>query len=38
MNEFSYFFDGWNIFNSNDVISFPGVTYSGIGLNMKDIS
>lgn len=32
MNEFSYFFDGWNIFNANDVISFPGVTYSGIGL------
>ncbi len=32
MNDPSYFFDGWNIFNSNDVISFPGVTYSGIGL------
>ena len=32
MNESSYFFDGWNIFNVSDVVSYPGITYSGIGL------
>lgn len=32
MNTSSYFFDGWNVFNANDFVSFPGITYSGIGL------
>ena len=32
MNDSSYFFDGWNIFNISDVVSHPGITYSGIGL------
>ncbi|MBL42082.1 MAG: hypothetical protein CMM49_05430 [Rhodospirillaceae bacterium] len=32
MNKSSYFFDGWNIFDANDFVSFPGITYSGIGL------
>ena len=32
MNDSSYFFDGWAIFNASDVVSNPGVTYSGIGL------
>ena len=32
MKDSSYFFDGWNIFNISDVVSHPGITYSGIGL------
>ena len=32
MKDSSYFFAGWNIFNISDVVSHPGITYSGIGL------
>ena len=32
MNTPGYFFDGWNIFRASEVVSCPGINYSGVGV------